>query len=108
MATNSENVGGGLSPNVAAALSYLFGFISGILFFMLSKDKYVRFHALQSTIVSIAFIALSYVLNIMNLGMLASLISLASFVVIIIMIVKAYQGTKYKLPIAGDIAEKNA
>lgn len=99
----SQKIPGGLKPNTAAALSYLFGFISGILFFMLSKDKYVRFHALQSTIMSVAFLALSLIIM-----PLSPVISIASLVITIVMIFKSYKGEKYKLPIIGDIAEKNA
>ena len=42
----------GLDPNLAAALAYLLGFLTGILFLVIEKDsKFVRFHALQSTMV---------------------------------------------------------
>lgn len=106
MVTNSTSTAG-LSSNVSAALSYLLGFITGIVFLLISKDKFVRFHAMQSIIVSLGFFVLNLVLN--NVpgvgGSLSSLVSLASLILMIVLIVKAYQGVKFKLPVIGDIAE---
>jgi uncharacterized membrane protein len=96
------------SSNTSAALSYLLGFITGIYFFLTSKDKFVRFHALQSTITSIAFMVLNLALNMIGLYVFTSLVSLVTLVLFIYLIVQAYQGKKFKLPVVGDIAEKNA
>ena len=99
----------GMSPNLAAALSYVLGAITGVLFYLISKDKFVRFHAIQSIITSLALWAVSLVLGILpGLSALSPLISLASFALFIFLIVKAYRGEKFKLPVAGDLAEKNA
>jgi len=98
----------GLNPNTAAALSYLVGFITGIYFFLTSKDKYVRFHALQSSITSVGFMVLNAVLSTVGLYSLTSLVGLVSLILFIYMIVQAYQGKKFKLPVIGDLAEKNA
>ncbi len=105
-----KSAGSDLPPNVAAALSYLFGFISGIVFLLISKDKNVRFHAWQSTITSLALVVLNFVLGFIPfLGlMLIPLVSLGSLILFIVLIVKAYQGEKFKLPIVGDIAESKA
>ncbi|MBW2416458.1 MAG: hypothetical protein JRG76_18320, partial [Deltaproteobacteria bacterium] len=45
----------GLDPRLAAALSYLFGFVTGIIFLVVERDsQYVRFHAMQSTVTFIS------------------------------------------------------
>ena len=101
----------GLKRNVESALSYSFGWITGILFFLLEKeDKTVRFHALQSIIVfgsiTIIYIIFSVIPFIgWILGMLVFLSGLALWLVLMI---KAYQGENFELPIVSDIAEKYA
>jgi len=103
-------IASGLDNNTAAALSYVLGFITGLFFFLTSKDKYVRFHAMQSIAMSIVLIVISYVLGFIPfLGVILSpLVGLASLILWIIMIIKAYKGEKYKLPYIGDFAEKQA
>jgi len=102
--------GGGLNQNTAAALSYVLGFITGLFFFLTSKNKYVRFHAMQSIAISVVLTVISYVLGYLPyLGaMLSPLVGLASLILWIVMIIKAYKGEKYKLPYIGDFAEKQA
>lgn len=102
----------GLDPNVAAALSYALGWVTGLAFLLLEPhDKFVRFHALQSTI---AFAALSVVCVLLQmiplLGMLATVFVVipASAVLWLILMFRAYQGDRFKLPIAGDMAEQRA
>ncbi len=103
-------VADGLNQNTAAALSYVLGFITGLFFFLTSKNKYVRFHAMQSTVLSIILTVISYVLGYLPLlgAMLSPLVSLASLILWIVMIIKAYKGEKYKLPYIGNFAEKQA
>lgn len=100
----------GLKPNVAGALAYVLGFVSGIIIYLISKDKFARFHALQSIMLSVVIYILNYIIRFLpGVGsMLYPLISLASLILFIFLIVKAYQGQKIKLPVIGDIAEKNA
>ena len=107
----------GMTSNVAGALAYLFGFITGILFLVLepyNKDKFVRFHAFQSIFLSVAIIAVEIVLGILT-GLLAfvfwflwPLLGLAIFVLWLFMMYKAYSNEKFKLPIIGDQAERMA
>lgn len=101
----------GLEENVAGLLCYVLGWISGLVFFLIEKEnKFVRFHALQSIIVfgilSIASLVLSYIPFIG--GILSFLVSVLALILWIVLMVKAYQGEKFKLPWAGDVAEKNA
>ena len=98
----------GIQANVAALLSYLVGFISGIVFLVIEKEnKFVRFHAMQSTIVSGSLFILQIVLSFIPfLVMLSPLVGLAGLALWIILMIKAYQGEMFKLPVIGDIAEK--
>jgi len=102
----------GMQPNLAALLSYLLGFITGILFyfFLEKENKFVRFHAMQSIIVSAAFFVAQIILGMIPvLGwVLSFLIGIGGFILWIILMIKAYQGEYFKLPYAGDIAEKNS
>jgi uncharacterized membrane protein len=106
----------GLEANVAALLSYLVGFITGIIFYVVEKEnKFVRFHAMQSIVV---FGGL-FVLNLVNTfvlfflpfafrSLVSALLGIAGLILWIVLMVKAYQGEMFKLPVAGDIAEKNS
>jgi uncharacterized membrane protein len=108
----------GLEPNLAAALSYLCGWVTGLVFFLLEKENnFVRFHAMQSIIVSAAFtvlfIACAILSNIPVIGWLFwivgyPIVGLASFVSWILLMVKAYQGERFHFPVVGDMAEKHA
>ena len=99
----------GLDENVEALLSYLLGWITGILFFLLEREsRFVRFHAVQSIIVFLSITVLQAILPILPfLGSLFStLLGVLAFILWIVLMVKAYQGEYFKLPIAGDLAEK--
>ncbi|MBN1796514.1 MAG: DUF4870 domain-containing protein [Sedimentisphaerales bacterium] len=111
----------GMQANVAALLSYVLGWITGLIFFLIEKEnKFVRFHAMQSIVVSgalfVFYIVISMFMGILAMihlgiliplfGLLNGLVGLASLVLWILLMIKAYQGEKFKLPIAGDIAEK--
>lgn len=104
----------GMSQNVASALCYVLGLITGILFLVLApynQDKTVRFHAFQSIFLHVACIVIWVVLTFILRGFLlflAPLVWLAFFVLWIIMIVKAYQGQKLVLPVIGRLAEQQA
>jgi uncharacterized membrane protein len=100
----------GMSANVEALLSYLLGFITGIIFYLTEKEnKFVRFHAMQSIVTFGGLWVLSMVLMIIPvIGWgIASLIYILEIILWIILMIKAYQGEYFKLPIAGEIAEKN-
>ncbi|MCX5680509.1 MAG: DUF4870 domain-containing protein [Candidatus Omnitrophica bacterium] len=112
----------GIQANMAALLSYLAGWITGLIFFLVEKDnKFVRFHAMQSIVVFGAFSALGIVISVFSslaitihayfllplIGLVSTLLWLVALVLWIVLMIKAYQGEKFKLPAAGDIAEKN-
>jgi len=101
----------GLQANVAGLLAYLLGVITGIIFYLIEKDnKFVRFHAMQSIVVFGAIFVLTTVLGFIPVigWALLPIIGLISLILWIVLMIKAYQGEYFKLPIAGDIAEKNS
>ena len=110
----------GLSENVAGLLCYVLGWVTGIIFFLIDKRPFVRFHAAQSMVTFGGLHVLNIVLGIIfGAGMmfrgsygafgmgaaLYSLIGLVSFVLWILLMVKAYQHEKFEVPIAGGIAK---
>ena len=96
-----------ISENVAALIAYLFGWLSGLIIFLLEKEsRFVRFHALQSLIF---FGAMSLILGILGripvVGWVFALVGgIATFGFWIIGMVKAYKGELYRFPIVGDFA----
>ena len=105
----------GLEPNIAGLLCYVLGWITGLIFILIEKEnKFVRFHAVQSivtfgafTVVSILFSILGSIGHIHLVFYIFNWILWALAVVLwVVLMVKAYQGEKFKLPIAGEIAEK--
>ncbi len=99
----------GLEENVEAALSYVLLWITGIVFYILEREsEFVRFHAMQSIVVFLSLTVLQkLVLVIPLLGAVFSLlVSVLGFILWILLIVKAYQGEFFKLPIAGEVAER--
>jgi uncharacterized membrane protein len=104
---NKTNVG--LEPNVASLLCYLFGWVTGIVFFILEKEnKLIRFHALQSIIVFGALTIAGALLDWIPIigSFFSAAIGILAFILWIVLMIKAYQGEKYKMPWAGDFAEK--
>ena len=110
----------GLEENIEAVLCYLFIWISGLFFFFIEdKNKFIRFHALQSILVFLPLTILAWIFGgffgVFSYGpgwYFFAWISWFFWILVIIMwlvlMVKAYQMIKFKLPIVGDIAEKNA
>ena len=118
----------GLDENIAALLAYVFGWVSGLVLFLMEKDsKLVRFHAMQSILFCVAIAAISIALWIVIVvlvlvaamlpdimrslfGLLATLIwliySVALLIAWILCLVRAYQGQFFKLPVVGNMAEK--
>ncbi|WP_245411582.1 DUF4870 domain-containing protein [Alkalicoccus urumqiensis] len=97
----------GLSQNAAATLSYVLGFITGLIFLFMEKDnKFVRFHAMQSIVLSVAFLVLSTVLGFIPIigWLLGALLSPVALIVWIVCMVKAYQGQWFEFPVAGPFS----
>jgi uncharacterized membrane protein len=112
------STGTGLADNVAGMLAYV-TIIPAIVFLVVepyNKSRFIRFHSFQSIFFAVAWTALWIVLNIVAhiplLGFLTILIwplvGLAGLVIWIILLLKANQGLMFKLPVIGDLAEKQA
>jgi uncharacterized membrane protein len=98
-----------LEPNVAGLLCYVAGWISGVIFLLLEqKNKFVRFHAIQSIIVFGALHLISVMLShIPFIGwFFGSIIGVLGFILWIVLMVKAYHNQRYKVPWAGNLADK--
>ncbi|AFK22883.1 DUF4870 domain-containing protein [Pyrococcus sp. ST04] len=98
----------GLEENVEAALSYIAGFISGVILLALEKDsEFVRFHAMQSTVTFLGLFILWALFSwIPFFGwFFVVIIKITALIAWIIGIIKAYQGEMFKFPIAGELAE---
>ena len=107
--------GTGLDPKVAILLCWIFGPLSSIIFIATEKsDRRIKFHAWESLFWSIAMVAISVIVlpivSVVTLGFGACLYAITPlmFVVNIVAIVKAYNGEDWKLPLIGDMADKQA
>lgn len=100
----------GLDGHVAAALTYVAGFITGVGFLLVERDsQFVRFHALQSTIAFLGIALLHVAVNVVPiLGALLSLFVIfpATVVVWLLLMIQAYRGNRFKLPVIGDFVEQ--
>src|SRR5205807_4693999 len=107
----------GMSPNVEAGLSYLFGWITGLIFFLVEKqNRFVRFHAMQSILffggLTVISIILGFIGGFAGIGLLTGLLTwlvdVVGFVGWIVLLINGFQGKYFKLPIVVDYAEKYA
>jgi len=101
--------GTGLKKNTAGALSYVLGPITGVIFLILEKDPFVRFHAVQSIVVFITLFVLQWVLGLtVILLVLVPLVGILSFVLWLMCIYKAWMGEEWEVPVLGKFARKLA
>jgi len=109
---------GGLTDNVAGMLAYV-TFIPAIIFLVIepyNKSRFIRFHSFQSIFLTVALIAISIVLSVLSFVPVIGLILLPVHLVIwlgtfalwIVLLLKANQGQMWKLPVIGDMSEKQA
>jgi len=109
-----------MAENVASLLCYVLGWVTGLIFFLIDKRPNVRFHASQSIVVFGSLHILSLLLgSFFGFSLLAGglggfgfgillywLVSILSLVLWILLMVKAYQGERFRVPVAADLAEK--
>jgi uncharacterized membrane protein len=100
----------GLDANVAAALTYAAGWVSGVAFLLFEQEnKFVRFHAMQSTIVfGGLFLAWMLAWSVPFLGWIVAIFVIPPVWAILwlLLMYKAYHGERFKVPGAGDMAEQ--
>jgi uncharacterized membrane protein len=118
----------GLDENVAALLSYIFGWVSGLIFFLIEKDsRLVRFHAMQSILLNAAALVLGFGLwfvwifgviifssisDVLGslvglvLGLLLFVFGIGVIIAVVLCLIKAFQKQYFKLPVIGNFAEK--
>jgi len=101
------------NEKLVGALGYLVGPITGILLLLIErKNQYIRYHAMQSTLVFGGIFLLQLVLGFVPiLGwlialILSPLIFLTTFLLWLVLMFKAYSGEKYHLPYFGNLADK--
>lgn len=95
----------GLDKNTAGALSYVLGPVTGVVFLVLEKDPYVRFHAMQSITTFVVLFVLQWVMAFTVILLpLVPLLSLLGFVLWLLLIYKAWQGEEWEVPVVGKYA----
>lgn len=104
----------GMPQNIAAALCYLIGPVTGVLFLVIDpyrRDPLIRFHAMQSILVGVAWFVFWVLVMMVFRGVgffLAPIVSLGFLVLWIFLIAKTYQKQKVVLPVIGRWAEQQA
>ena len=106
---------------VIAALSYLLGFVTGIIFLYLepyNQDEFIRFHARQSIGFSDAWFAIDVIFGVFIavlphglgalLNFILTLIDIALAVFWVFLMYKAYSGERYRIPELADIVDSIA
>jgi uncharacterized membrane protein len=122
-AKSGERSSTGLSANLAGLLCYVGGWISGIVFVVLEKNsKFVKFHAWQSIMTFGVLTVIQIILSIIaaiawatfapGAAIAAHIVGVIVWVITgilwIVLMILAYQGKMWKVPGAGDWAEKRA
>jgi uncharacterized membrane protein len=112
-----------MAENIAGLVCYVLGWITGIVFLLIDKRPFVKFHAAQSIVVFGAITVLHFVIDIIFgaslfgggamataglgvFGLLNAVLDLVALVLWIVLMVKAYQGEKFRVPLAADIADQ--
>jgi uncharacterized membrane protein len=122
VAASNASPTAGMDENVAGLLAYIFGWITGLIFLLIDKRPFVKFHAAQSIAFNIAFFVvwivfwvISFTLTMVTAALhfpigflsffLAPIIWIAFIITWIFLMYKAYNREKFKLPIIGNIVE---
>lgn len=99
----------GMQQNVAGLLTYLAGFVTGIVFIIIEKEnKFVRFHAMQSIFVFGFLFVVNIILSFIPFigWIIMPFVGILGLILWILLMIKAYKGEYYKLPVVGEMAEK--
>jgi uncharacterized membrane protein len=110
----------GLEPNIAAGLSTIATFITGIIFLLLEKrDAYVRFWAMQSIVFGVAWLVVAIVFGVIHTflhalfwplavlwGLFSLVVELVFMVIWIVTMIQAFSGKQWEIPFLGKIARQ--
>lgn len=111
----------GLGRNLAGALAYSLTFISGLFFYLLADDEYVRFHATQSILTFGGLFALVLLLELLGgvldvlvpgttfpaaFALLSSALGLFAFLLWVVLLVQAARGERFRLPGVGRVVDR--
>jgi uncharacterized membrane protein len=118
---SAPTTSGGLTENVAGALCYFLGLLTGVLFLALApynQSKFVRFHAFQAIFFFLAWAGICTALSIIAFVMPTIVLILINLVWMVVffggivawlfVMFKAYSNERFKIPIIGDLAEKQS
>ncbi len=108
----------GLSENAASGLAYV-TIIPAIVFLVTppyNQNLTIRFHSWQSIFLTIGYIvadvALTVLFRLPFFGLMTlflwPLVGLAFLIIWLLVLIKAFNGQRFKLPVIGDLAEKQA
>lgn len=109
-----------MSENVAATLCYAIGWLTGLIFYLIDKRPYVRFHSAQSIVVFGGLHILTFIigaifgLSILTGGFVGFSMGLALYRILdvialilwVLLMIKAHQGERFRVPLAADLSEK--
>ena len=121
-AAAAQSAQAGLAENVAGLLCYVLGWITGLIFFLIDKRPFVRFHAAQSIVVFGGLHLIQIALGVLGAGMmflhgfgllgmggaLYVLVGIVGLILWILLMIKAYQHEKFEVPVAAGIAKSFA
>lgn len=119
--TSPSTTASGLEPNVAGAVAYLFGALSGVAMLVVDgDDEFVRFHAIQSiaftVVVGAVYVVLGFVSAFLSFvpvvgdllsvlfGLFYPVVGLVAFLVWALLLYRGYEGDRFELPVLGSIA----
>ena len=97
------------NSRLVASLAYAGGALSGVVVLAIEKqDRFVRFHAMQSTVTFLGVLVLNLiVVSLPLVGFAFSIVFVVGVIGLwILLIIKAFRGEWYKLPYVGDFAEQ--
>jgi uncharacterized membrane protein len=109
-----------MSENLAATLSYALGWLTGLIFYLIDKRPYVRFHAAQSIVVFGGLHILTFIigaffgLSILTGGFagfsmglaLYRILDVLALVLWVVLMIKAHQGERFRVPVAAGLSEQ--
>lgn len=103
-----DRTGLGMKARSAGLLCYLFGWVTGLIFFLLEREsRFVRFHAMQSILFfGILSILAGVFSHLPYFGAVGGALGLVMFIGWLVMMSKAGRGQYYKLPLFGDLADR--